>query len=742
MSQLRQRKGLVLWTSPAFDYLQAGVEIKRDLSGLLHDFVEGGEPPTLDSGALGNLTWKFDGTSHYLEDPDLPLKTYLGSTGFTAVISLRVDAATEDAANPQDDHGLLCSSVANPNGGGLYVRNFAGDLQVILRSRLRVAAMTVVPEQWYVVLAIRQGGRLKIGPDPFSLTDIKAGGGDNYGVTPKLRIGLNHDDKFFEGQIGDVLIFRPPIIDLPAAMAWAFVADRVLATRGDPELQLRDLITRRAIVSEHLAYGVGTFPDSWGFNVGQELALTHRNILLHTGQQSGLDQSLRYEARVIGRDLDVDNQSVLLGTQERERIIVYSSLRADRVGADEDGLLQTGCRLHHIVGKGPLVYDSVGKNIVPLDTGVAKMNPSGWHIEQGGLPKNTVFVDVIATPWSLAGGAVRQALPKDVAILFDSRVKVGKKVPRCLKVPTGATATLSLATFPCFLRFYWLGTGTIEITAASGRTWSWDTDEWIDQDPDPLTLSLGPETTWQEFVFGPVPKQTETSIVAVFRGAGGTFLRVGYASGDQNLAIVATDNTPAADFAGQGDHDDVGRIWAPMPSAFASEGAIRFRFAPRWGQNRWNLAVDDPEEDNNNIAIMRVNRGLTGEQSPAFTIYLTPGTSRLNLLDFDSLTVISYFNILTPWEAEQRHLIVVAWSIAGVPGILEANEIKIFVDGEQPAVIGAFPSAFTGDAPMVLSMDIHASVADQMPNGYYSDVLLTSRVIDAMAEKVLIVEEP
>lgn len=743
MSQLRIRKGLQLWVSPAFDRPPVYV----DMSGFARDLESTGAPG-YGAGPLGNIAWTFNGSSQFLERPVDKIKVIMGPRSYTAIISIRIDGATEDAADLQDNHGVLSSNTANPNGGGVYVRNVAGEHQIYIRRGKKLAYQVVTVGQWYTVIAHRLAGQVRIGFDPASMAIKKAGGADNYGsATARLFIGRNHATEFFNGAIAEVLIYRPALKDQEVPLAWAAAADKILNSRGDPEEQMRDLVSRRALISEKLTYGVRTRRDFWDLAVGDDIALTHRNILLRDGEPSSVVLSRRYEARVVGREMDIDVQTTVLGTEERQRIIVYSSLRADHVTANHDGLLLTGARLQQSSVVSALLFDPNGNAVVMLEAGVKKINVNGWQVEQGGLPTNSIFADPQRSFWTLAGGTKRQKLLPAIPPLFVTTLKAGKvKRIRTLFIPAGGTATAttegSYFNGHAWLRFVYRGEGTIELTSTGGRTWDWEggssgEGEWVTASP--ITLALPEADVWTEFLYGPIPPDAGAES-ATWKSSALVDLRLGYASFSKAVAYVGTDNNPTpADIIGQGDTNDAGHIYFPLSSSYSDEGAIRFKFAPRWDGRRWDQITFEAEESSR-ICIMRING--PGSVQPDYTIAYDPATDRLELWQNDGSDLVCFVQLASNFFLpDVKHTILVVWSVGGVDPYLAAEQIKLYIDNIEPTAAGDYTAPFApAGGPFFLAAGTHPEFAEIMPNGSYSDIIITSRIVDVFADKMLEVE--
>ena len=760
MAQLRIRKNLQLWVSPAFDLYPT----YRDMSGFLRHLTST-NPPDYGGGALGNLAWVFNGTDMYFQRETDKVRTFLSANSWTAIIALRLDGATLNDVDLSLNHGILGSSIGHVNGGGVYARDVAGEKQIYIRRGKKEAHKVVTIGQWYTIIAHRRPGQARIGLDPADMTVLKAGGTDNWGpgLTARLRIARNHDVGYFEGAISEIIIYRPGLNDADIPTAWAAAADKVLDTRGDPEEQMRDLVTRRALISEKLNYGAHTHREFWTLAVGDDLALTHRNILLRDGTQSEVDLARRYEARAVGRELDLDEQSTVIGTEERQRLVAYSSLRAERVSANHDGLLLTGMRLQQSGLNKSLVWDPNGHSIALLESGVKKLNVNGWQVESGHAEQNTVMADNTkpVTGWTLAGGAKRAVLPTDVSPLFPLGLKIKAKQMRTIFMPLGGTASVGRAINfnalgVAWIRFYYIGEGEVEITADGGAAWDFggDIEDYQEQPGGwgiaatvPLVLPL--VTSWTEFLYGPLPVSGEGGDTITWRSATLTPLRLGYVAATQGPAIVATDSTPGPpsnDFVGQGDNDDAAHIYFPLTTGFADEGAIRFKFAPHWNSYRWDM-VDwgAISETDSRMVILRINRNVSGDPQPNLTIIRDMETADVELWQQDGTDLVCRFEdfVFLPGV---KHTFVVAWASPdadGVPPYLEAGQCLLFIDGNPPDFdAGTFvdiPFDPVGNS-FFLAAEPHASFATIMPEGSYSDIIITTRVVDVFADKMLEVE--
>jgi len=132
------------------------------------------------------------------------------------------------------------------------------------------------------------------------------------------------------------------------------------------------------------------------------------------------------------------------------------------------------------------------------------------------------------------------------------------------------------------------------------------------------------------------------------------------------------------------------------------------------------------------VTILRFGRNRSGEQLPLWTVLWDTDDQTVKLVDSAGSTLSDVTPTL--FAPGTFHTIVVGWSDTGIPP-LGVGEISLWVDGVQGGV-STFTGPIAGAGPLIIEADRHDGDAIH-PNGVYRDIILTSRVSDALQTKLL-----
>jgi hypothetical protein len=728
----------------------AARNLDADLSGNLRNLAPGVQPSYL-TGPNGVTVWSFDGAASQLNGPAWPAGAVAAMNIFVGFKVKSVSGG--NPAQARHANALIGNSIDAPNEMGIALIDVGGaspsnpyQFSPYCSTGEQRAQRFIALNTWYVGILAFSGGVLYGGLEPFNFNANSGAPATVNFLAGSVRVGASAAAPFADVEISEILIYTPLPVgsnEVSDGIIWNSIASRILR-RGDPEEQVRDLITRKALVAERLAYAPKLKREFLNTPIGVPLAITHRQVFTAFGP-SGVLPSERYESLVTARALNLDDQTVAVQTAERPRTVAYASARADRFGSDMDGALLMGARLAASCPKPGIFFDALAGLGVQLPTSQPKMDLRGWYCESGGGTTNSGFIAAVAAPWAVAGGASFAAYPANVVPLFDASVRVAGVAPRDAIMPPLATVTLTVpaivAGMPGFwLRFHWIGAGTVQVNSSGvNRRYDFTTMAWVTSAaalPVALPGNPAPNTlVWQEFVWGWIPADGANTITVRWTSNAGNTMHLGYASATRNLGITVADAT-AGDWAGQEGNgsDDVNRFYFPLPDVFASDGSFRFRFIPRWDYRRIGTAK---------VSLGRISRAnaasttiASGDPLPAFIFAYDPALSEVQLLS-DAGAVLAAVSVAgaDSWTEGVAHVVSLGWSTQGIEGFA-ADTMILYVD-TRPSAAVAFGGPFAGAAPWIFSAELATTHAAVPPCGIYSDFLATSRPSDAVRRRVV-----